>query len=158
MIWLSRAENPNFLQRFPKGNRGRAEGSRARDTRMETWLMKALLAVVLGFSLLTAAHAQERSGPLRIEITEGVIEPVPIAVAPFIAENAAAADFAREITGVVAADLTGTGLFRNLPREAYISQVTDFNGPVAYADWKAKYQTEATPEQMAAFKARRPNA
>lgn len=27
-----------------------------------------------------------------------------------------------------------------------------------YADWKAKYQTEATPEQMAAFKARRPNA
>lgn len=24
-----------------------------------------------------------------------------------------------------------------------------------YADWKAKHQTEATPEQMAAFKARR---
>ena len=26
-----------------------------------------------------------------------------------------------------------------------------------YAEWKAKYQTEATPEQMAAFKARRPH-
>ncbi|MCR9080188.1 MAG: DUF1244 domain-containing protein [Hyphomonadaceae bacterium] len=26
-----------------------------------------------------------------------------------------------------------------------------------YAEWKQKYQTEATPEQMAAFKARRPD-
>lgn len=26
-----------------------------------------------------------------------------------------------------------------------------------YAEWKDKYQTEATPEQMAAFKARRPD-
>ena len=26
-----------------------------------------------------------------------------------------------------------------------------------YADWKEKFQAEATPEQMAAFKARRPN-
>ncbi|MEL7151161.1 MAG: Tol-Pal system beta propeller repeat protein TolB [Pseudomonadota bacterium] len=100
-------------------------------------MMKAILALFLGLSLLTSAHAQERSGPLRIEITEGVIEPVPIVVAPFIAENAAAADFAREITGVVASDLTGTGLFRDLPREAYISQISDFNASVAYADWKA---------------------
>ena len=51
--------------------------------------------------------AQERSGPLRIEITEGVIEPVPIVVAPFIAENAAAADYAQQITAVVSADPEG---------------------------------------------------
>lgn len=28
---------------------------------------------------------------------------------------------------------------------------------IPYDEWKAKYQTEATPEQMAAFKARRPD-
>ncbi|MXQ08716.1 Tol-Pal system protein TolB [Alphaproteobacteria bacterium GH1-50] len=94
--------------------------------------------IAMLFSLLPAAlAAQDRSGPLRIEITEGVIEPVPIAVAPFIAENAAAADFARQITGVVSADLTGTGLFRDIPRDAYISQVTSFDAPVPYADWRA---------------------
>ena len=64
--------------------------------------MKTVLAILLGLALLAPAHAQDRSGPLRIEITEGVIEPIPIAVAPFIAENAGAADYAREITGVVA--------------------------------------------------------
>lgn len=81
--------------------------------------------------------AQERSGPLRIEITEGVIEPVPIVVAPFIAENAAAADYAQQITAVVSADLTGTGLFRDIPQSAYISQISGFDDPVQYADWKA---------------------
>jgi TolB protein len=99
--------------------------------------MKYLLSIALGLALLVPAYAQERSGPLRVEITEGVIEPVPIAVAPFIAENGAAADYAREITGVVAGDLVGTGLFRDVPQSAYISQVSGFDAPVAYQDWKA---------------------
>ncbi len=99
--------------------------------------MKLLVSIAVALTLALPAVAQERSGPLRIEITEGVIEPVPIAVAPFIAENAAAVDFARQITEVVSADLTGTGLFRDIPQAAYISQVTGFDAPVAYADWKA---------------------
>ena len=101
--------------------------------------MKFLSFVLLGLAVLAAAPAgaQERSGPLRIEITEGVIEPVPIAVAPFIPENAAAADCARQLTAVVASDLTGTGLFRDVPQNSYISQVTGFDAPVAYADWRA---------------------
>ena len=95
-----------------------------------------LMCLVL--SLMWAPHvASAQSGPLRIEITEGVIEPVPIAVAPFIAENAGAAQFAEQITSVIAADLTGTGLFRDVPRSAYISQITDFDAQVAYADWRA---------------------
>ena len=101
--------------------------------------MKVLSSLVLGLVLAIAAPvvAQERSGPLRIEITQGVIEPGPIAVAPFLAENAAATDFARQITAVVASDLVGTGLFRDVPKDAYISQVSDFNGAVAYPDWAA---------------------
>ena len=99
--------------------------------------MKIFLSIALVLAMLGPLQAQERSGPLRIEITEGVIEPVPIAVAPFIADNAAATDYAREITGVVASDLNGTGLFRDIPQSAYISGVSSFDAPVAYADWKA---------------------
>ena len=99
--------------------------------------MKQILALMAAMMIAAPVMAQDRSGPLRIEITEGVIEPVPIAVAPFIAENATAAEFAREITAVVAADLSGTGLFRDIPKSAYISQVAGFDDPVAYADWKA---------------------
>ncbi len=38
---------------------------------------------------------------------------------------------------VIAADLTGTGLFREIPPDAFISQITSFASPVQYADWKA---------------------
>ena len=82
-------------------------------------------------------EAQERSGPLRIEITEGVIEPVPIVVAPFISETPGAEEWAQLITGTVVSDLVGTGLFRNIPREAFISDVSNFAADVAYADWRA---------------------
>ena len=75
--------------------------------------------------------------PLRLEITEGVIEPLPFALPQFIAENGGAGDAAADISRVIAADLRGTGLFRQIPPDAYISQVTSFNSPVSYPDWQA---------------------
>lgn len=78
-----------------------------------------------------------QSGPLRIEITEGVIEPLPIAVPDLVAETAGSAEMGQQLARVIAADLTGTGLFRELPSSAFISQVNDFGTPVQYADWKA---------------------
>jgi len=105
-----------------------------------------MLKPVLSFLMLTLAlaigsglsapglRAQE---PLRIEITEGVIEPLPFAIPMFVAETDGASDVARDITGLVSADLTGTGLFREIPASAHISQVSTFAQPVAYADWRA---------------------
>lgn len=97
-------------------------------------LLTAILALVLGHAALPA---QAQNGPLRIVIDEGVIEPLPFAVPEFVAENAAAAEYAQNITRVIAADLEGTGLFREIPREAFLSTVTSFASPVQYADWKA---------------------
>ncbi|MFB0995004.1 MAG: Tol-Pal system beta propeller repeat protein TolB, partial [Paracoccaceae bacterium] len=75
--------------------------------------------------------------PLRIEITQGVIEPMPIAVSAFVAENGAAKEYATNISRVIADDLSGTGLFREIPASAHISKISGFTDPVAYADWKA---------------------
>ncbi|SDN49038.1 TolB protein [Lutimaribacter pacificus] len=78
-----------------------------------------------------------QGGPLRITIDEGVIEPLPFAAPEFVAENAAAAQLAADIARVVAADLTGTGLFREISKDAFISQITSFASPVQFADWRA---------------------
>ncbi|UXX85130.1 Tol-Pal system beta propeller repeat protein TolB [Roseovarius pelagicus] len=94
-----------------------------------------LLTVLLTTVVMQPAVAQD--GPLRIEITEGVIEPMPFAVPAFVADNAAGEEAARNIAGVIAADLTGTGLFREIPAKAFISRITSFNSPVQFADWKA---------------------
>jgi hypothetical protein len=83
------------------------------------------------------ADAGKRAGPPRLEITEGVIEPLPFALPTFIAADGGATDVAQDITRVIAADLRGTGLFRQIPPDAYISQVTSFDSPVQYPDWQA---------------------
>ncbi|MFV0490211.1 MAG: Tol-Pal system beta propeller repeat protein TolB [Pseudorhodobacter sp.] len=102
--------------------------------------LKEALRPVLFLSLVlmgAAAPVAAQNSPLRIEITEGVIEPLPFAVPDFVAENGAAGEYAQNIARVIASDLAGTGLFREIPASAHISRVTSFDAPVAYADWKA---------------------
>ena len=94
-----------------------------------------MLAVLMALAAPVPATAQ--TGPLRIEITEGVIEPIPIAIPIFIAENAGAQPYAADITRVVAANLVNTGLFREIGEQAFISRLASFDAPVQYADWKA---------------------
>ena len=95
------------------------------------------LAVASLTAVMAPTTAAAQTGPLRIEITDGVIEPLPFAVPDFIAADAAATQFAAQISRVIAEDLSGTGLFREIPRAAYISSLTDFSAPVNYTDWKA---------------------
>ncbi|MEP3636544.1 MAG: Tol-Pal system beta propeller repeat protein TolB [Paracoccaceae bacterium] len=94
-----------------------------------------VLMYVMALMLSLPAVAQQ--GPLRIELTEGVIEPLPFAAPNFIPETPQSAEIGQQLTRVIAANLAGTGLFREIPAAAYISQVTDFAAPVQYADWKA---------------------
>jgi TolB protein len=96
-----------------------------------------ILTIVLVLVCAAVGTAQAQQGPLRIEITEGVIEPLPFAVPTFQPESAEAGQMANDLARVVSEDLTGTGLFREIPASAFISTVSDFNAPVQYADWKA---------------------
>lgn len=100
---------------------------------------RALRVVVVALATLTvfAGGASAQGGPLRLEITEGVVEPLPYAVPTFVAESAAAQSIADQLSRVVADDLTGSDLFREIPRDAHISSITSFQSPVQFADWKA---------------------
>ena len=106
-----------------------------------TWLRRttfAALAAAAAAAALAPAAAPAQDGPLRIEITEGVIEPLPFALPTFIPEGGdRASEMAAQITQVIADDLVGTGLFRRIGSEAFVQQVTQFGASVSYPDWKA---------------------
>ena len=94
--------------------------------------------VLLAFAVSPAATpAAAQTGPLRIEVTEGVIEPMPFAVPDFIAENSGGQQYASQLARVVAANLSNTGLFREIPASAHIGRITSFESAVQYADWRA---------------------
>lgn len=99
-------------------------------------MIRFALAALATLALTPVAlHAQQ--GPLRIEITDGVIEPLPFALPGFVAESGDAGQLAADITRVIAADLSGTGLFREIPQSAHIQRISSFDAPVSYADWQA---------------------
>lgn len=99
--------------------------------------MKKILASLLLGATLFSSPVAAQDGPLRIEITEGVIEPLPFAAPAFVPDTPAAAAQAAQLTQVIAADLTGTGLFREITADAHIGKINDFSAPIQYADWKA---------------------
>jgi TolB protein len=100
--------------------------------------MRILFLLTLVSALIAPLTATAQSeGPLRIDIDEGVIEPLPFALPPFLPETAEAGALAGQIGQVVAADLTGTGLFREIPSSAFISVPASFDAPVQYPDWRA---------------------
>ena len=105
-----------------------------RITRRAALMMPAAALAVSGLSPF-AARAQ--NGPLRIEITEGVIEPMPFALPEFIAESGGASEYTSRITRVISDNLTNTGLFREIPRDAHIARLTSFDATPGYSDWRA---------------------
>ena len=93
----------------------------------------------LGFLalLLWLNMAAAQDGPLRIKITQGVIEPLKFAIPEFEAENVEAKDIATKISRIVAADLASSGLFREIPSNRFIAQRKTFEEPVRFPDWRA---------------------
>ncbi|TJZ83568.1 Tol-Pal system protein TolB [Paracoccus hibiscisoli] len=93
----------------------------------------AVLAVALSAALLPSGPLMAQDAPLRIEITDGVIEPMSIAIPAFHGD----AEIAARVRQVVADDLTGTGLFREIPAEAHPARAASFAEAVSYDDWRA---------------------
>lgn len=91
------------------------------------------LALGLTTAPFTALPALAQDGPLRIEITDGVVEPMPIAIPAFFGDD----EVSRKVRDVVASDLTGTGLFREIPADAQIARPDSFSDAIAYEDWRA---------------------
>ncbi|MET0282299.1 MAG: Tol-Pal system beta propeller repeat protein TolB [Steroidobacteraceae bacterium] len=77
----------------------------------------------------SAAHAE-----LRIDITRGVTDPVPVAVVPFA--RAVPADGGLDVAGVIERDLASTGRFRALARAAMPAQ-PNAASDVDAASWRA---------------------
>jgi TolB protein len=74
------------------------------------------------------------SGPLEVDITQGTLKPIPIAIPEFLGEDPR---FAVEVSNIVAADLERSGLFQPLDRASFIDQVRDMNAPPRFQDWRA---------------------
>ncbi len=102
---------------------------------MTQFSRRPVLGLLAGLAL--APRAALAQTPLRIEITEGVMEAVPYAIPDFVAENADGGQYVASIARVIANNLSGTGLLREIPTTAHVGRITSFDSPVQFADWRA---------------------
>jgi TolB protein len=73
---------------------------------------------------------------LRVDITRGVVEPIPIAVSPLAGGTPAERERGLALGEVIAADLERSGLFEVIDRQAYIQSPEELRGTPRFADWR----------------------
>jgi TolB protein len=102
----------------------------------------AAMRLVGGIALLLVAlvgggRAEAQETPLEITVAGGQFEPLPVAVTAFEAGAPTLGPIASDMVGVIEADLQRSGLFKLIPRAAFIAQPTGFDTVPAFADWRA---------------------
>lgn len=73
---------------------------------------------------------------LRIDITSGKVEPMPIAIPAFPGGAANEGQAGRDIAGVVSADLERSGLFRPLDPRSFIQNISASDTQPRFPDWR----------------------
>ncbi len=90
----------------------------------------------VGLVLLLGLAGRPAGAVLELDITEGVLEPLPIAISAFAGDTPVAQERGREIADVVSADLERSGLFRPIDRRAFIQAPEQLRGLPRFADWR----------------------
>lgn len=103
---------------------------------MMTAPSKRNLFAVLAVLLFSVPMALPARAELTVDITQGKIEPLPIAVPNFIASEDVARRYSVDIAQVVSDNLERSGLFRPIDKKAFISQPQSLGVNPRFANWK----------------------
>jgi TolB protein len=74
---------------------------------------------------------------LRLDVTQGNVQPMPIAIPDFLPGSPADAETARTVTQVITNNLGRSGLFAPIDPAAYIERIANFDAVPRFADWRA---------------------
>jgi TolB protein len=88
-------------------------------------VLGALCAVLWGF-------VEPASAALQVDVNQGNIQPLPIAIPDFAGQ----AGPGQNIASVIRADLDRSGLFRPLDKESFLDQIRDFDAAPNFANWR----------------------
>ncbi len=91
----------------------------------------AIFALLLAMFFAPAVKAE-----VRVDITRGVVEPIPIAIPSFYGAGGNESQFGRDIAKVVGQDLVRSGLFSLVDKNAFIQDMDSLLVAPRFADWR----------------------
>lgn len=98
--------------------------------------MTRRLFAFLALTLFMCFAAAPTRAELRIDITRGVVEPIPLAVMAFDGSSEETDRLGRDIAGVIAANLERSGLFAPIDKKAFIQETVSMQTLPRFGDWR----------------------
>jgi TolB protein len=95
----------------------------------------ALLAAAAIF-IVSAFMGAPASADLRIDITQGTVQPMPIAIVDFYGQQPSDGQAGTNIAGVVTSDLERSGLFKPIDKKAFIQTPESLQTLPRFGDWR----------------------
>ena len=86
--------------------------------------------------IFVVAVAAPAEAQLRVDITRGTVEPMPIAIPEFFGKTPQEINTGRKMATLISADLERSGLFRPIDRRAFIQKVAALRVKPRFGDWR----------------------
>lgn len=96
------------------------------------YIWKLVLVAVMAAGMAVSAASSQT---LRLDITEGQIAPIPVAVADFTGLDGVPSDVGRQISQVISDDLISSGLFTAIDSAAFISPPSSPSLRPDFSNW-----------------------
>jgi TolB protein len=100
---------------------------------------RRLIALGLGAAAgaLTVAAPRHAAAALKLDVTQGNVQPLPIAIPDFLGETPAETETARGVSQIITGNLKRSGLFAPIDPAAFIEKVSNINAVPRFEDWRA---------------------
>ncbi|HEX4370626.1 MAG TPA: Tol-Pal system beta propeller repeat protein TolB [Rhizomicrobium sp.] len=85
---------------------------------------------------LAALAPLPAAAALQVDVTQGNIKPIPIAIPDLLAGDPSQAQVGANIAQVVRADLQRSGLFNTIDPKAFVDHITNINTAPNFANWR----------------------
>ena len=99
--------------------------------------MRNILAILFSAVILVCAGVVPARAELKIDVTRGQVNPMPIAIPDFYGSMGADQELGRNMVEVINADLKRSGLFRPLNPQSFIQDVRSAQSRPNFREWRA---------------------
>jgi TolB protein len=96
--------------------------------------------MMLGAGTAAAALAglspRQAAAVLKLDVTQGNVQPVPIAIPDFIGAQMQEPTLGRNVTQIIASNLQRSGLFAPIDQAAYLEKISNIDALPRFPDWR----------------------
>jgi TolB protein len=97
---------------------------------------RRLLQTAGGAAALAGLGVQPAHAVLKLDITQGTIQPLPIAIPDFVSVAGTDPELGRNLSAVIVNNLRRSGLFAPIDAAAFIEKIQNVDVPPRFQDWR----------------------